>query len=406
MTDKSPRPMSSARSPRGGKSLTVKVCNARNTKSEELLVRLRYGSEARQTKTSKKGQWDEDTTFNYDESIKTLGVELLKSGMLGKKKSLGETTVTIADLAPGISSTWFAIKSSKGKDKGEIQLTIDVPKPEKKKISLKETEELLAATGLSNTTPDLGKKVEDLDINKAFESLGLNQARAYAQLSNEAVDVVLDLTSIGIDKGSLVFSFANKDDSSITLQVKVPKGAQLDHEFKQSPVTRSHFVHPKLQLQPSFATHVQTKSGTSGEAPYFGAIINARAVSHELKNSKRIKAAFKVDLVQVAQTLSSDELGDIEKTPETVQGELIHAAFRGATDVVQKCLERGDDVNEGDENQETALHKAVSRGIEELIKLLVDAGADPRQQNKWGQSPTDIATKFRPELVTLLHSYQ
>jgi ankyrin repeat protein len=63
-------------------------------------------------------------------------------------------------------------------------------------------------------------------------------------------------------------------------------------------------------------------------------------------------------------------------------------------------------VNEGDENQETALHKAVTRGNEQIIQALVDAGADPRQVNKWGQSATDIAAKFRPELVSILHSYQ
>jgi len=47
-------------------------------------------------------------------------------------------------------------------------------------------------------------------------------------------------------------------------------------------------------------------------------------------------------------------------------GELINAAFKNNVDQAKKCIERGDDVNEGDENGETALHKAVARGHEEV----------------------------------------
>jgi hypothetical protein len=59
-------------------------------------------------------------------------------------------------------------------------------------------------------------------------------------------------------------------------------------------------------------------------------------VSHELKNSKKIKGVFKVDLLQVAHALNADELGDIEKTPETIPGELVSAAFKGQLDIVEK----------------------------------------------------------------------
>jgi hypothetical protein len=73
------------------------------------------------------------------------------------------------------------VKSSKGKDRGELQLTIDVPKPDKKKISLKETEELLAANGMSGGGAEPSKiSIDNFDVNKSYEELGLGQARLFA----------------------------------------------------------------------------------------------------------------------------------------------------------------------------------------------------------------------------------
>lgn len=70
--------------------------------------------------------------------------------------------------------------------------------------------------------------------------------------------------------------------------------------------------------------------------------------------------------------------------------------------------ELGADVNQRDHNGYTALHHAASRGDLELIRYLVDQGADPTVVSRQGQTTADMAngpyqrTQPYPEAVTLL----
>lgn len=70
----------------------------------------------------------------------------------------------------------------------------------------------------------------------------------------------------------------------------------------------------------------------------------------------------------------------------------------------------GADVNARDHDGSTPLHNAASRGDDELIRYLVERGADPRAVNRRGQTTADLAngpvqrTQPYPETVALLES--
>jgi ankyrin repeat protein len=62
-----------------------------------------------------------------------------------------------------------------------------------------------------------------------------------------------------------------------------------------------------------------------------------------------------------------------------------------ALDAVKLMLELGDVVTTVDANGDTALHGAVIRGSEPLVRFLVAQGADLEAANKQGWTPLTIA---------------
>ena len=70
--------------------------------------------------------------------------------------------------------------------------------------------------------------------------------------------------------------------------------------------------------------------------------------------------------------------------------------------------ELGADVNAEDEDGNTAVHNAASRGDNEMIQYLVSKGADVKKINRSGQTTIDVAngpvqrTQPYPETIKLL----
>ena len=70
--------------------------------------------------------------------------------------------------------------------------------------------------------------------------------------------------------------------------------------------------------------------------------------------------------------------------------------------------EVGVDVNAEDEDGNTAVHNAASRGDNEMINYLVSKGADVKKVNRRGQTTVDMAngpvqrTQPYPETIKLL----
>lgn len=83
---------------------------------------------------------------------------------------------------------------------------------------------------------------------------------------------------------------------------------------------------------------------------------------------------------------------------------LLLAVMEDELEMVSLLLEAGADPNQQDLNANGALHSAVlGDGSEELIRLLLDAGADPNLPDGVGQSPLHLASaKARPTIVSLL----
>ena len=60
-------------------------------------------------------------------------------------------------------------------------------------------------------------------------------------------------------------------------------------------------------------------------------------------------------------------------------------------EAIKLCLERGVDINAFNTNGQTALHSAVARGAEKVVKYLAEHGAKLDMKNKQGRTPLDVA---------------
>jgi ankyrin repeat protein len=74
-----------------------------------------------------------------------------------------------------------------------------------------------------------------------------------------------------------------------------------------------------------------------------------------------------------------------------------------AVEAIRFLLGLGFNVHGTNDNEDTALHAAVSgRGSEAIIKFLVAQGADPEKKNKRGQTPLSLATTKGNDAITSL----
>ncbi|MCA9775601.1 MAG: ankyrin repeat domain-containing protein [Candidatus Eremiobacteraeota bacterium] len=72
----------------------------------------------------------------------------------------------------------------------------------------------------------------------------------------------------------------------------------------------------------------------------------------------------------------------------------------GLTDLVKGLLDMGADVNQGGYGSETPLHKAARMGSVEVAKLLLERGANPEARNSGGATPLHLTSN--PEMIELL----
>jgi cytohesin len=88
----------------------------------------------------------------------------------------------------------------------------------------------------------------------------------------------------------------------------------------------------------------------------------------------------------VAAILKAGILGD-----DSVNAELVQAAFAGRDDIVRQLLDAGFDVNSRDAHDNTPLHKAVLGNRHSVVELLLSNGADVAAANSRGRTALHLA---------------
>ena len=75
-------------------------------------------------------------------------------------------------------------------------------------------------------------------------------------------------------------------------------------------------------------------------------------------------------------------------------GALHYAVFNGHHELAKYLIARGAEVNARSPNGSTPLMMAAREGREDMTKLLLEAGGDPRSQNDWGDNALALAMRY------------
>jgi len=237
------------------------------------------------------------------------------------------------------------------------------------------------------------------DPSQFINDLTVGQARIIG--NNDFGTFSLNSTTCELGTVKLIWKREIENDGVI-FSLWLPRKFSTNKSLSQGPWCRSILTDPKLQLRPCYRLNINFENKEDDiTICYF----EGKAISEINKNIITIKAAIKFDQSYVLKIIKEDEL--LEEVPEYVDGELLSACFKGNIEKVSECLNRWEDVNLPDDDGDTPLHKAVMNGNQDIIKLLVERGAEPRKSNRYGQTPIDIAEKFfKKELVPVLRTYQ
>ena len=72
--------------------------------------------------------------------------------------------------------------------------------------------------------------------------------------------------------------------------------------------------------------------------------------------------------------------------------QLHRAAWYGKAEMVKLLLERGADIDMKNKYGDTPIHQAAENGRTDIVKVLLSAGADPYITNKKGETACDVDT--------------
>ena len=123
-----------------------------------------------------------------------------------------------------------------------------------------------------------------------------------------------------------------------------------------------------------------------------------------LEDEKKMLLASREGNVEDVGRLLSSGMVDVNCAGGKYQSTpLCEAAYHGNTDVVRILLDRGAEHDRADKHGQTALYGAAERGHKDALLLLIDRGAHPDTADKYGQTPLHgAALNGRKEVVKLL----
>jgi len=89
-------------------------------------------------------------------------------------------------------------------------------------------------------------------------------------------------------------------------------------------------------------------------------------------------------------------------TPASASDDLLRATDVADVARVKQLIAQGANVNAHDEHGRTALMSAVRKGQREIVRMLLDAGADPNLQTSYGATALSMASGHHPDIVRML----
>jgi len=384
-----------------GETISVRIESGKGLKkANELFCLIKLGKEQRRSRDTKR----KDGLFSWDELFqmklesaddKVLVVEIVRHSIM-KKHCLGQVSVDLNELKTD-GPIWYPVTKKKDVtpvQRGELQITIDgLKKAKGKQLDLAAIEKEMGIDLSIPVSPH-----STFDPTKHLDELKPGEARIKAGENDAGT---LQLSSITLETGVIKYSFT-KD--SVIFDLILPRKLNWTKTYNQNPYCRANLAGiDSLKLRPCHRLQVTFETTDNSDIAVIH--VEAKAISDENKNLISIKAVAKIEKARIEKVINEDEL--YEAPPQFIEGELLDAAQKGLPDKVRIFLDRGDDVNVKNENEETPLHKAVTNGNLEVIKMLIESGAEPMQVDKFGDSPVTLAEKyFKTELIPLLRTYQ
>ena len=103
---------------------------------------------------------------------------------------------------------------------------------------------------------------------------------------------------------------------------------------------------------------------------------------------------------------SEDTPANLPSEAIAFAGQMFDAARRGYLDTFQEALPAGLPANLTNDKGDTFLMLAAYHGHAELVKLLIEHGADPNRLNDRGQSPLAGAVFKNEDLVIMVRQHK
>jgi glutaminase len=95
-----------------------------------------------------------------------------------------------------------------------------------------------------------------------------------------------------------------------------------------------------------------------------------------------------------------------QTTKQQVTTEFLYACMENNMNAIRKLVLSGIDVNVMDYDKRTGLHIAASEGLVELVKYLLENGADLDKRDRWNNTPYDDACREnKKEVIEIFENY-